>query len=704
MWEVETVGSNLVLRGTSGVAMASALNWWLKYKCNSVYLWQEQQINIPNPPPVVSPKMRSSSPFQYRYYYNVCTFGYSSAFWHWDRWEREIDWMALNGINFPLAFVGQEYVWQAIFADLGMNETLVRESWFSAAAFLPWNRMGNINNWAGPLSVNFITSQVLLQKQILQRQRSFGMKAILPGFAGHVPPPFSQFFPQANVSTLVWDPEFGNTYTLSPQDPLFHRIGNAFVKKVTEIFGSDSYYNADPFNEMDPSSNDTSYLKAVSTAIYKSMSDADPNAVWVLQGWFLLDGFWQPPQTQAFLDGAPDDRLIVLDLWAEVDPYWSGHQNFYGKNFIWCMLHDFGGRSGLYAAFDSVNQGVAAAATQAPNNMVGIGLTPEAIETNPIIYDFMMEFSWTSQARDVDAWTSQWAVRRYGQPDVNAQTYWLTLRSQILNCNTDQMAATATPIVMRPNFFIPPTVGCCANTQQYYDPSKLDQAWTLLLQSRGKLQNIQTYRNDLIEITRQVLGDYSYIVYNNLITAYNTSNINALNQSVTEFLGIFDDLEALFNTQSDYMLGTWVNRAEMWGVTPDESHQLRRGALLQVTTWGPATESNGLHEYAFKLWSGLVGHYYRSRWELFTRELQKTVTNHSAFSMDRFHRNMYAFEAAYVNNTYPYPTVAQGDTLDVSLKLRAKYSNIQWPAYRKRATQRKSSVPPAQRKRRFKPN
>lgn len=37
---------------------------------------------------------------------NVCTFGYSYAHWDWKRWEREIDWMALNGINMPLAFVG----------------------------------------------------------------------------------------------------------------------------------------------------------------------------------------------------------------------------------------------------------------------------------------------------------------------------------------------------------------------------------------------------------------------------------------------------------------------------------------------------------------------------------------------------------------------------------------------------------------------
>jgi alpha-N-acetylglucosaminidase len=164
VWEVVSSPSRVRIRGSSGVAMASAFNWWLKYVCNSTYLWQEQQLSIPTPFPVAF--KNATSTVTYRYYYNVCTFGYSSAFWHWDRWEREIDWMAMNGINFPLAFVGQEYVWERLFASLGMNQSAVRESWFSNQAFLPWNRMGNINNWAGPLSEDLIKAQVLLQKQV----------------------------------------------------------------------------------------------------------------------------------------------------------------------------------------------------------------------------------------------------------------------------------------------------------------------------------------------------------------------------------------------------------------------------------------------------------------------------------------------------------------------------------------------------------
>lgn len=57
-------------------------------------------------------------------------------------------------------------MWEEVFANLGMNRTDVRDSWFSNPAFLPWNRMGNINNWAGPITSDFINAQVLLQKRV----------------------------------------------------------------------------------------------------------------------------------------------------------------------------------------------------------------------------------------------------------------------------------------------------------------------------------------------------------------------------------------------------------------------------------------------------------------------------------------------------------------------------------------------------------
>ena len=53
------------------------------------------------------------------------------------RWEREIDWMALNGINLPLAFTGQEAIWQRVYSKLGFTDKDLDEH-FAGPAFLAW--------------------------------------------------------------------------------------------------------------------------------------------------------------------------------------------------------------------------------------------------------------------------------------------------------------------------------------------------------------------------------------------------------------------------------------------------------------------------------------------------------------------------------------------------------------------------------------
>lgn len=47
--------------------------------------------------------------------------------------------------------------------------------------------------------------------------------------------------------------------------------------------------------------------------------------------------------------------------------------------------------------------------------MTGIGLAPEAIETNPIVYDLMMENTWrgANPVEDLDDWVVSWIHRRY---------------------------------------------------------------------------------------------------------------------------------------------------------------------------------------------------------------------------------------------------------------------------------------------------
>jgi hypothetical protein len=65
--------------------------------------------------------VRVQSPVQFRYYMNVCTNSYSMVWWDWKRWQEEIDWMAMNGINLPLSFTGTEYILRELFLSFGVT-------------------------------------------------------------------------------------------------------------------------------------------------------------------------------------------------------------------------------------------------------------------------------------------------------------------------------------------------------------------------------------------------------------------------------------------------------------------------------------------------------------------------------------------------------------------------------------------------------
>ena len=69
-------------------------------------------------PPVGDVPIQGSSIVKYRYYFNTVTFSYTTVFWPFDEmkdlgsdnWSYLLDWLALHGVNLPLAWNGHEYI------------------------------------------------------------------------------------------------------------------------------------------------------------------------------------------------------------------------------------------------------------------------------------------------------------------------------------------------------------------------------------------------------------------------------------------------------------------------------------------------------------------------------------------------------------------------------------------------------------------
>ena len=232
VFTLESRGGKIFIGGNNAGSMAVGLNRYLNRYCKTTVSWYaDVPVQLPRVLPDVPAPERVTARVPQRFFLNYCTWGYTMPFWDWQDWERFIDWMALNGVNLPLAITGQEAVWYNVWTKLGMKDNQVR-AYFTGPAYLPWHRMANIDGWCGPLPKEWLDGQITLQQHIVERERALNMRPVLPAFAGHVPGALRDLFPDADIQALGSWAGFGDlyrTYFLNSEDPLYSRIQRMYL-------------------------------------------------------------------------------------------------------------------------------------------------------------------------------------------------------------------------------------------------------------------------------------------------------------------------------------------------------------------------------------------------------------------------------------------------------------------------------------------
>ncbi len=670
VFELESKNGKVILRGNNGVSVASALNHFLKYYCHNDISWNGTNLNLPDPLPTVEGTIRKISPYKYRYYLNYCTFNYSMAWWDWERWQQEIDWMALNGINMPLALTGEEAIWQEVYHTMGFSDQEL-ETFFTGPSYFSWFWMGNIDKWGGPLPQHWMDAHKDLQKKILEKERALGMTTILPAFTGHVPPSFSKKFPNAKLKKTNWDAGFEDVYILDAEDSLFEKIGALFLEIQTREFGTDHFYSADTFNENVPPTNDTTFLNQISNKVYKSMANTDPQAVWVMQGWMFHynSDYWKPAQIKALLSGIPNEHMIVLDLYSESHPVWQQTEAYYGKPWIWNMLQNFGGNISMFGRMSHVAQDPSAALHDpASGKMLGIGLTPEGIEQNPALFELMLENVWQDEMINLNDWLKGYARRRYGADNDSINRAWTILKNTVYSGGLTE-GGQESIIVARPTFSI---TGHRVLTQLNYDPLELVKAWEIFIKNADRFRESDGFEYDLVDITRQVLANYASPLQQKIALAYQQKDIISFKKYSTEFLELIEDMDILLGTRNDFLLGKWIKDARSWGVTPEEKNLYEFNARDLVTLWG--NQDSELHEYSNRQWSGLLKGFYKPRWEQFFTYVTDHMEEHKTADLHAFEEKIKDWEWKWVNSTNTeYTSQSAGNATDAAKSLFKKY-------------------------------
>jgi alpha-N-acetylglucosaminidase len=660
LFEIEPDHGKIIISGSSGVAICSGFNYYLKNICHAIYNMRcGNNLNIKGDLPLDFRKIRKVTPYKYRYIFNYCTFSYSMAFWDWEQWERMIDWMALNGINMPLAPMGQELIWQRVYKKYGLSGDDLRD-FFVGPAYNAFGRMGCIDGFAGPLPQSWIENESMLQKKILQRERLLGMTPVLQGFTGHVPPALIKKNPGLKYTNLTWI-DFPATYLLDWEDPLFSQIAIDFITEQTKEYGTDHFYAIDQFIEMKPAREDSIYLKNMSRKIFEGVDKADPTGIWVIQTWpFKETGFWNRTRTKAYFDGVPDNRMVALELMGESWQYtgWYKHEGWYGKPWVWSIISNFGDNVGMFGGLPQIAENFEKAlSSPSRGDLEGMGLMMEGLDYNPVTYQFVTDMMWETGVPDLKAWKSKYLRSRYGIPDSNISKGW----DHIFNYYyTRSGLFEVNPIIKRPFLVL----------EDIWPSSDGVKGLSCLIADSAGFGSTDSYKYDIVNLFREVLGQYAGHLLHEITISYQEKNISRFDTSVKEFLTLSLKLEDLLGTREEFLFGKWLSDSRKHANTPDEAKLYEWNARAIITTWGGRI----LYGYAIKDWADLYSTYYLPKWEKFFGAMRVEIKGGKQLDFEKFNSEIMAWEDNWVtlhdDNIRSVPT---GSTIAVAKELWAQY-------------------------------
>lgn len=670
-FELDQKGNKVVVRGNNYVSIATGINWYLKYYAGINLSWNGMQADLPEVLPPVLKKERHETDLKLRYDFNYCTFSYSMAFWDWKRWEQEIDWMALHGINLPLAMVGTDVVWKNVLEELGYTREEIN-AFIAGPGFQAWWLMNNLEGWGGPNPDSWYERQEELQKRILKRMREYGIELVLPGYSGMVP-----HNAKDRLGLNVADPGRWNGYPrpafLQPTDPQFERIAALYYREMTRLYGKASYYSMDPFHEGGNTSGVD--LEAAGKAIWKAMKQANPRAAWVVQAW----GANPRPQ---MIRNLPAGDMVVLDLFSESRPQWGDpasswyrKEGFGQHDWLFCMLLNYGGNVGLHGKMAHlIEEFYKAKDSSFGKTLKGVGMTMEGIENNPVMYELLCELPWREQRFSKDEWLEGYLKARYGKSDSQVSQAWMLLSNTIYNCPaaSTQQGTHESILCARPSWKAY-QVSSWSEMSDYYDPADVIRAAGMMVDAAERFRGNNNFEYDLVDIVRQAVAEKGRLMYRVLVDAYKAGDRELFKLSSDRFLRLILMQDRLLATRPEFKVGRWLESARNLGSTEEEKDWYEWNARVQITTWGNrvAADDGGLHDYAHREWNGLLRDFYYLRWKTWLDEQLKSFEGGQPKAID-----FYALEEPWTLKHNSYASEAEGNPVDIACEI---YREIKLP-------------------------
>jgi hypothetical protein len=469
-------------------------------------------------------------------------------------------------------------------------------------------------------------------------------------------------------------------------------------KKVLNSTASEMSYlitNDATCHPYEPIVTDPMWLKR-GVAAYTGLNRTDPDAIWSFQGWAFIgwNSIQDGGQIRGFVEAAPAGKFSIIDMAPNGEGEWlKWGTNFWGANFVWTTLHNFGGNDGLKGKLSDINEIPFAAFDAGAKNVWGTGFTPEGIDQNTVYYEFMLEANWrTERVPNITEHIVTRSHRRYGLNEVvpAVVTAWEQLVGSVYSQDLGVHDLTGITHVGG-------SEGWSFKTDNHTPTSTLCMvytAWDSLIKAGSKvtMPMAEPFRYDLVNTGREVLSQIAGPAGKNFLAATGAAQINASAVVATGnyYYQILEDVDTLVNTDTAFQLGPWLKMARAIGFNATDcvadcrvpqmscSDFYEWNARVQLTTWHPVEKGSTqiqLSDYAAKQWSGLIKDYYAARIRLHQRQALadaakgRPLDTNATAALEAKH----AYNWTTAHNAYP--TTPVGDALKVSAAMQKKYES-----------------------------
>lgn len=620
-FRISSDNGHIKVEGSTPSALLFGVNWYLKYVAHVQISPNGDRVGT-TAFPLPTTAIEKETPYAYRYALNENVDGYTSPYWDWARWEREIDVLALSGINAMTIERGTDYVLYQTFRDFGYSDSDIR-NWITQPAHQNWQWMGNLCCFDGPISSTLMQKRVTSAQRIIARLRELGITPVLPGFYGVVPADFQTRFPKAHVVPQGEWAGFTRPGWLDPRDPMFAKLAAAFYRHQRELYGDSSIYDMEVFQE-GGNAGDVPVPEAARD-VQNALLAAHPTARWMMLA-------WQGNPRQDLLSGVDRQHLLIVDIDHDRVPRDDRQKDFQDAPFLFGGIWEFGGRTTLGANTQNITERLQRLG-RTNGNMIGTALFTEGMDTNPFAFDLFTEMAWRSEPVDIAAWAADYVQRRYGAADPHALAAWNVLlhtaydiRVTDVPFNSERDAAQESLFDAQPSL----TVNRASNWSpeaMRYSGEVFKQALPSMLQVAPELRTSETYQYDLVDIARQTLANESRMLLPQIKAAYDAKNESRFQTLTQRWLQLMDLQDQVLATNHLFLVGSWLNQVQPWASTPDELMRLNEDVRSLLTTWGDrkASEGASLHDYGNKDWAGLTHDYYRLRWQTYFQSLDESL-------------------------------------------------------------------------------